>query len=45
MELLDVGKTFEEERQHLDFIADIKMHLQSQDLDADAWAQLSTRLQ
>lgn len=30
MELLDVGKTFEETRHRLDFIADFKMHLQRQ---------------
>jgi hypothetical protein len=48
MKLLDVGKAFEEERQHLDFIVDIEMHLQNPDLDAwndVAWAQLSTHLQ
>jgi hypothetical protein len=34
MECLDVGKTFEEGRHCLEFITDLNMHLQSQDLDA-----------
>lgn len=34
MERLDIGKAFEEWRHCFDFIAEIEMHLQSQDLDA-----------
>lgn len=48
MERLDVGEAFEEARNHLDIIADIRMHLQSQDPDAGedgAWTHLSTFLQ
>ena len=48
MESLNIGKALEEGRHCLDFIAHLKLHLQSQDLDAwddGAWAHLiSARL-
>ena len=48
MERLNIWKALEEGRHCLDFIAHLKMHLQSQDLDAwndGAWAHLiSARL-